>query len=216
MADAQRARRARGRVVSPAALALAGLLGVLATTSAHAQAPPPCDPAYGCEPGTIDSVPPQTCTTSAGTVAVGDRVTATASNVPSGVTVRFVLGGRGCVLATAGGEGSTGGEDGYFKVTVNFAVPQLPPGTYELTVEGPGYAAQCSGSITVSDVGVLGASETRSSDSTGGGGGSLARTGMAILALVVLAIALIVMGRCSESAQERRRRGTPRGVPAAS
>ena len=181
-------------LASSLGLALGAVLG------AGPSAAQVCDPIYGCIPTseTTESVQ-QSCNASTPAATTGETVNVTAFNVPPNITLEFRLGGQ--VVATEQSGAATAfsaAAPGFTDVSTSFTVPSLPPGNYELSASGPGYFASCT------DAGGFGvqAQQLRRDD---GGGGSLARTGMTIGLLLLLAIALVAVGRAVLAASDRRR-----------
>ena len=200
-------RTARVLVVGACVLGLAAI-----TPARPAAAQEVCDPAYGCEPpppqGPPAPVPPE-CTASPTEGEVGARIDVTVTNVPGGssVDLRF----DGTVVATGSappGEASD--------VAMSFTVPETNPGRHSLIAVGAGFQADCA--FATGGVAVLagGAEAPGGGAGIGGvGGGSLARTGIAIALLVAIGLALVVGGRAAleSSRRSRRRAALARSVP---
>jgi len=168
----------------------------MATPLASAQEDP-----YGST--TTTTAPPNlepTCALSVTAAAPGASVTATVSNVPEGQTVRILFDGEEVGSGTA--EGTT-------TVEVSFVVPQRPPGEYQVTAVGVSFAIACSlnGDASFS---VLAAGTTRPGG--GSGGGPLPRTGIYIGLFVVVAGALLLIGRTLTADSKRRRRRASRST----
>ena len=184
-------------------------LGILLAGAAAAQ-----DDPYGSTSTTAGSGPPgaATCELTVTSGEPGVEGTATVHNVPFGGTVRILLGGIEVGRATApqsaqsvGAPVLLGGQvlpqqAARTTVTVPFVVPSMPPGPYLMTAVGVDFAGVCSAE-TGGHVDVLGETVTRD-----GGGRSLPRTGIYVLLLLAIAVALVLTGRALIEESRRRRR----------
>jgi hypothetical protein len=204
-----------GRVL---ALALAAV--VLVAGPAAAQDP------YGGTTTTTDpgSVLDPTCTLGLTAGAPGAAGSVRVANVPFGTTVRILLGGVEVGRGTAPVQGQSaaapvalGGQvlaAGAATTTldIDFVVPDLSPGRYLVTAVGADFTLTC-GPDPDGLFEVLGA--TQSTDDDGTQSGSLPRTGIYALLLVVVAVALVLAGRAVLAASRRRRAAAERAERAA-
>ncbi len=114
--------------------------------------------------------------------AAGTVVTATVSGrfAESGdVNITF----NGEVVASEPVQGGATEQE----VTLRFSVPNLPPGTYDVSATGPGFTEPCGrGTFTIT--GGTGVNQG------GSGGGSLARTGAELAPWVLAGLALLGVG----------------------
>jgi hypothetical protein len=138
------------------------------------------------------------------TVTPGETLTAHIDGVTPGaeVTVRFDGEVRGSATATAQPGSSTGSADITFTVP-NDADPSRP---HTIVLSGTGFSCD-PGPVNE----VLG--ETINRGAGGSGGGSLARTGVEVMALVALGLGLVVGGRALMRSARRRRSRVERRRP---
>jgi len=128
------------------------------------------------------TVEPNCNTTVSGTI--GSEQTATVQNVPFGATVRVLIDGREAGRATA----PSAFQEATTTLNVPFTVPDLEPGAYSLVAVGADFTLTCT-SDGMFDV--LAASSGKGDD----GDDDLAFTGFDVFLLVLLALALILVGR---------------------
>lgn len=189
-----------------------------AQTCGPGQVPNPNDP-YGCiATTTTTAFPPSpllpNCIVSNPNPVVGSTVEVIITNVPVGITVSLMIGslevdrkvaGDGTLSAAAlpksarsTAAAKAAAQTGYADVTFRFVVPQLAAGTYTISAVGPNFRCDCN------PIGVQRDIAGSNVDRPGGGGG-LARTGFTVLGLLVIAAALIVVGRTMVESSRRRR-----------
>lgn len=132
---------------------------------------------------------------------VGARGTVVVTGAPLGAKIRVLLGSievgssdseqaaaaPGEVVAVAAGAPVLFGQPS--SVTIGFTVPELEPGMYQMFAVGVDFTVRCR-TAAGGDFEVLGTSLERP-----GGGGSLPFTGASILGLLLLAVALLLLGR---------------------
>lgn len=185
-----------------AALLIVGVGSLGVASAASGQEDP-----YGSTSTTSTTAPSSdpVCGTSLESAQVGASVTATVSNVPPGTTVRILFNGSEVASGTADVQAQSVGGPVLFggvslpaqangSVSLKFAVPDVPPGTYTIAAVGDTFTVICgSGGFTV-----LGASQ--------GGGGSLARTGVFAGLLLAIALVLLLVGRALMEESKRRKR----------
>lgn len=154
------------------------LFAAFGATHAGAQEDP-----YGPTSSTAppSSVDPTCTTTVSGTV--GSEQTATVQNVPFGATVRVLIDGREAGRATA----PSAFQESTTTLNVPFTVPDLEPGAYSLVAVGVDFTLSCT-SDGMFDV-------LAASAGSGDDGDDLAFTGFDVLLLLVIAMALILIGR---------------------
>lgn len=178
-------------------IAIVGLVGVflaVGTPSASAQDDDP----YGSTTTTTEpTAPTPSCSLSVTQAEAGASVTATVFDVPLGATVRLLFGGVEVGQGTASDTTT---------VPIAFNVPVVDPGEYLVTAVGDTFAVACGPEV--------GGLFTVLADTigTGGGGGTLPRTGVYAALLVAVAVALLVVGRTAlESSRRRQRRAARAG-----
>jgi hypothetical protein len=131
---------------------------------------------------------------------VGDTATVRVDHVPHGTTVRILIGGEEAGRATA----PSGFQSGTVTMNIEVVVPNLPPGTYEVVAVGAGFTISCRvGDGNLFDV--LAAADRRDS-----GFDVLAFTGLNILLLIAIALALLLIGR-QLLRRSKRLQGSSRG-----
>ena len=86
---------------------------------------------------------------------------------------------------------------------IDFAVPELGPGTYIVSAVGANFTLECS--PDADGFGVLAGATGDTSGSGGDGDGSLAFTGLDLLLLLLVALALILAGRYAVRMARQRR-----------
>jgi hypothetical protein len=212
--DTAKADRRIGAARVVAALALVLTVVPALASAASAQV---CDPVYGCPPVTEPGTTPPTCSINASTVAGGETVTTSVRDLTPGAAFQVTLDGS----VVANGVGDASGN-----ANVSFVVPQgIGQGSHPVFVVGAGFSAGC-GELTGADVGA-GVIEDGSTTTTVAGGvragnqgqgqgqgqgegqvraGSLARTGLEVGFLLVLAIVLLLVGQRLLAARRRRLR----------
>ncbi|HMJ77626.1 MAG TPA: hypothetical protein VK507_16725 [Iamia sp.] len=192
-------------VLAGFAIAVALLLG--AGTPAAGQATT-SDP-YGSTIPPTEPPGDPSCTVDETQVEVGGTVTGTIAGVAAGSEITLTLGG---------GEVATVVADGNGEGTFSFTVPEIG-GIEALVAVGVTFNVDC-GELDPGEV--LGETEERPGRGTPGGGsdglgsgssrdggsGGLARTGTALLPLVIVALLLLLVGAAV------RRRSRVRGTPA--
>jgi hypothetical protein len=195
-------------VVALVLAAVAAVGGVAATASAQT-----CDPNYGCDnpsttaasttstPTTAPTEGTPSCSLSASSATPGSRVDVLVQSVPDGTSIDILFGGNVVAHGTAGASSAaTKGSIG-----LSFTVPSVPPGSYPVEAVGAGVNLECGAGDGADGFGVLGTGGEQGGDQ-GRGGGSLARTGIAVGVLVAVAIGLIVVGRVVLAGSRRRQR----------
>ena len=168
-----------------------------------------CDPAYGCNPSTTAPTgPPPSCSVDVGVVVGGQVANATVVNAAGGAAIQITLDGAPAGSGVADGAGSA---------TVAFTVPEgIAPGSHAVFAIGAGFSASC-GEVTVEGVGsnvvenpqpgAGGAGDVGAGEiDRGVSGGSLARTGIEVALLLVIALVLLLVGRWLVGIERRRRR----------
>lgn len=160
-----------------------------------------CDPAYGCPPGTPPPPPAPACSLSVASAAPGVAVTASVTNAGAGASVRITFDGVEVAAATTGSEGSA---------NIQWQVPpRTPPGQHQVFAVGATFNVQCGPFEVPGGTQVLGESTARNQGTAvaGSQGGSLARTGIEIAALLAAAVVLILAGsQLLRLARRHRRR----------
>lgn len=151
---------------------------------------------YGSTTTTAPTQVSATCELSSSSGSAGAQVTATVGGVPVGETVRMLFDGTEVGRGTAdAGDGSSATTS----VQIAFQVPEVESGTHTIAAVGASFTAECSASFGAGGASVLGFTVERGraagGSSTASGGGRLARTGVAIVLLVAVALALVVIGR---------------------
>ena len=134
--------------------------------------------------------------------APGDTVTVHLKAIPRGDTVEIRLDGERVARATA----TSAGAPPRVSFDVDFVVPAgTAPGSHSVTAVGADFNVDCKTKrgedLTVVEGAVLSKGESR-----GGGGGSLARTGMYLALLLAVALGLLVVGRAVLAESRRRAR----------
>lgn len=133
-------------------------------------------------------------------------VTVTVRNVPRATTVRLLLDGAQVAQKDANGPG----QSARVHVDMTFEVPAgTPPGMHEVTAVGASFAVRCLTNKGKS-LEVLGEEVLSNEQSRGGGFGALPRTGMYVLLFLLVAAALILLGR---ALLEPNRRGAQPSRP---
>lgn len=181
-----RRRAVPGAIVAACCLILVGVAG-----PAGAQDP------YGGTTTTTGTTPPElrpACALSVTAGAPGTSVSAQVTNVPSGGTVRILLGGTEVGRGTAQATTAT-------TLAIAFVVPDLAPGRYLVTAVGADFTLRC-GPDADGMFEVLAGSQGRADG--GSGSGSLPRTGIYVGLLLALALALFLAGRALLEASRRR------------
>ncbi len=196
--------KARTTTRALAALVGAALLAVLAAPVAGAQTDP-----YGSTTTTAPGEVEAACTLSVGKAKPGEKVTAKVTGVFFGEKVRILFDDLQVAEVTApavaaqsasapvafGGQLLAAQDSDSTTVTVEFLVPKSAAvGTHIITAVGDTFTCFCNprGEFTV-----LAASK-----------GSLARTGVEIALVLVVAAALLLVGRTFVGSSRRRRRGS--------
>jgi hypothetical protein len=161
-----------------------------------------CDPFYGCTPSNPPGISP-TCTVTPTSAVPGDVVTGTLSNVPVGTHARLLFDGAVVAEGDATGSGATG------SVSLSFTVPVNTTGqNHTIVFVGAGFQCDPTGGAGFPlrfPASVLGAEFSNPNASTGGGG-VLARTGIAIALFLAIALVLLLVGYGFLQAARRRRR----------
>lgn len=190
---------------------------VLASMAVPASAAAPTGDPYGPTSTTPPSSFQPVCDLSVTAGAPGTRVVATVSNVPPGGTVRILFDGEEVGRETAPPAPATfrrsphAQAEAMATLEIDFVVPDLGPGSYLVSAVGANFTLECS---PESDgFGVLAAGED-SDDIVGlpfsgggddGGSKGLAFTGLNIFLFVLVALAMILVGRyLVKQARERR------------
>jgi hypothetical protein len=170
------------------------LLAILAIPdAAHAG-----DGPYGSTTTTADHGPPPSCRLRESTVAAGDTATARVKAAPRDSQVEIRFDGEVVAKATATGPGSSP----RVNVDIDFVVPaDAEPGRHDVTAVGADFSASC-GALDTRTGEVL--SETVTNDR--GGSGSLPKTGITVALLLVVAVALVIVGRAVLEASRQRAR----------
>jgi hypothetical protein len=215
-------RIATVRAVAALALVLTAVPAFVSAASAQV-----CDPVYGCPPVTEPGTTPPTCSINASTVSGGETVTASVRDLDPGAAFQVTVDGT----AVANGVGDASGN-----ANVSFVVSQgIGEGSHPVFVVGAGFSASCgeltgadveagvidNGSTTTTLAGGVGAGnqgqgqgqdqgqgqgQDQGQDQGRVGAGSLARTGLEIAFLLVLAICLLLVGQRLLVARRRRLR----------
>lgn len=150
--------------------------------------------------GPTSTTPPSSfepeCDLSVTTGAPGTRVTATVTNVPPGGTVRILFDGSEVGRGTAPEAPATFRrapiQTAATTLEIDFVVPDLGPGTYIVSAVGANFTLECS--PDADGFGVL-AGATGDTPGSGDDDGRLAFTGLNLLLLLLVALALILAGR---------------------
>lgn len=195
--------RANKRLMVALGLAVSAAMMLLAAP-AHAQ-----DDPYG--PTSTTSAPPSglapDCHFQLDAALPGATASLTVTSVPFGGTVVVLIGGEEAGRATAplagqsvGGGALLGGtalpaQAEATDLVVPLVVPELPPGVYEVTAVGADFSLTC----TDGGFDILAGSQGRPSS------GSLPFTGVYALLFVLVAVALILIGRVLLRASRARR-----------
>lgn len=183
-----------------AALALAlvsvAAMGLLSTPPAQAQEacnPGPSEPYSGGQPPcteqnkiTID------LSVDEGGVGAGVEVLAQGFSVGDSVSVTF--GGQPAATATAT-PSSDPAFSGKGAIRAPITVPSVAAGTYDVCVSAPNAETACAPFRVTEAVRVLGVNFSRDTAGGAGGAGGFARTGITLLAYLIAAVILILIGR---------------------
>lgn len=180
----------------------AAVVLVASIASVHPVGAAQTDDPYGPTSTTSPSSFNPTLELSATSGEPGTRIEARVSDVPPGSTIRILFDGEevGRGTATAGPSafrGTVGGQPGA-TVEIDFVVPDVGPGSYVVSAVGPNFTVEFDGFevLASAEGGVTGSND---------GGGRLAFTGLNILLLALVALALIVGGRAIVKAARERR-----------
>ncbi len=179
-------RRRASRAVALAAAVL--LTMVLVPSMASAQTDP-TDPYGTTETTQPPAVQGITCLFDLNAAAVGTVVTATVTGeFTEDGDVRITFNGSTVARQAVTPTGSTQ------QVTLRFSVPNLPPGTYDISAVGPGFTEPCGrGTFTITG-GTGGTGVNQGGGGGGSGGGSLARTGADLAPWILAGLALLGLG----------------------
>jgi hypothetical protein len=169
----------------------AGLVAVLMLAAPAAAQEDP----YGSTSTTHATGPQPSCRLDEPSVTPGSTTVAHVHAAPRGSTVRIFFDGEPVAEAQANGPGSSP----QVNIDISYTVPDVDPGSYEVTAVGATFTASC-GNQSVEGETVVGGKQVErdsvdSRGATGGLGGSLPRTGLAIGMLLAAAVALILGGR---------------------
>ena len=182
---------------------LAMLAGLVAVLMLAAPAAAQDDPYGGTSTTRPAPGPRPTCRVKPDSVTPGSTAVARVNAVPRGSTVRVTFDGEQVAEAQADGPGSSP----HVNIDIPYTVPDVEPGSYEVTAVGATFTASCGSQRVEGEV--LGDQIERDPDGSGGGvlGGSLPATGLTVGLLVAVAVALILGGRVL--LDRSRKRGQP-------
>jgi len=194
--------RRRGRHVLATALVIAAAPHMASTASAQQ-----CDPAYGCTPSPpAPTSPAPICVVNAAFVTGGQVATVSVTGAPTAAAIQITLDGVPAGSGVAAAAGSA---------TIAFTVPDgIAPGSHAVFAVGATFSASC-GAVGVEGVAgnVVESSPPGGTGAVGAGeidrgvsGGALARTGIELALLLVIALVLLVAGRHLVASERRRRR----------
>jgi hypothetical protein len=154
---------------------------------------------YGSTTTTIGAtgVVQPSCELLIASAAPGDNGSVRVGSAPRGSSIEIRFDGGVVAQAEATGPGSSPGVD----VDVDFVVPTTAsPGTHHVTAVGADFSVTCETS-SGEEFAVLSATLTND-----GGSGSLPKTGITVALLLVVAVALVIVGRAVLEASRHRAR----------
>lgn len=201
-----RNQRQRSIVAAGVLAVIVGLFVVVLAPPAAAQDGGP----YGSTTTTAPAPPGQqpSCQLRTREMAPGARAAAAVRAVPRGSTVRLLFDGEEVARAEADGPG----QSATVNIEMEFVVPSdAESGPHEVVAVGPGFTARCE-IPAGGGAQVLGTSTSRS---RGGLLGRLPRTGVFVALLLVLAAALLLVGRLLVDAAGQRRHAAARDATVA-
>jgi hypothetical protein len=189
-------------------LATVALLVTAVPAFASAASAQVCDPVYGCPPVTEPGTTPPSCTINASTVAGGETVTVSVTDLTPAAAFQVTLDG----VVRANGVADASGN-----ANVSFTAPSgLSESSHPVFVVGAGFSADCGALVGAAvQAGVIDDGSTTTTAAVGGAGvgagravqgGSLARTGLEVGLLLAIAACLIVVGQRLLAVRRRRLR----------